>query len=343
VKILLIYPGATWSPFDVATGYQSALRALGHEVIAFDYHTQYKFYEEYLGYLSQTHGVAFPNDAAVVLASERVVISILDMQPDVILNVMGVALHRRAYIHAAMLGVPMAVILTESPYMDTFHAEMISKGYVKLAFTNDMVSVGPLFEATGVPVSYLPHSFDPARHYPHPVGPEFQSDVFFYGTLWPSRDALLSTLDLSAYRAQVSGTEFIPASGGEPKVISNDDMALWYSGTKVALNHHRIEMYKGGTVDEAYSLGPRAFEIAACGAFQLCDDTRPELRDVFGDSVATYHDAADLQRQIDDYLHPAHEDERREMAAEALERVQTCSFLERAKTIVVPGLERLLA
>ena len=343
MKILLIYPGATWSPYDVATGYQSALRALGHEVIAFDYHTQYKYTEEYLGYLSQTHGVAFPKDAAVVLASERVAIAILDMQPDVILNVMGVALHRRAYIHAAMLGVPMAVILTESPYMDAFQGEMIGKGYVKLAFTNDSISIRPLAEATGVPVEYLPHSFDPARHYPHPVGPEFQTDIFFYGTLWPSRDALFGMLDLSAYapRAQVGGTEFIPTSGGEPRTISNDDMALWYSGTKIALNHHRVEMYQGGTVGQAYSLGPRAFEIAACGAFQLCDDARPELREVFGDTVATYRDGADLQRQIDYFLAPAHEDERRQMAAAAWERVQPCSFLERAKDIVIPGLERL--
>ena len=340
MRILLIYPGATWSPYDVATGYAAAFRALGHQVISFDYHTQYKFYQQYLGWLSEHHGASFPREAAVVLASERVAIAILDMQPDVIVNVMGIALHRRAYIHAAILGVPMAVILTESPYMDDFHAEMIHKGYVKLAFANDRVSVEPLTEATGVDVRYLPHSFDPARHYPHQVGKEFQSDVFFYGTLWPARQELFGQLDLGAYDAHVAGTDFSKTSNEDPQIVSNDDMALWYSGTKVALNSHRIEKYKGGVVDGAYSLGPRAFEIAACGAFQLCDDTRPELAEVFGDSVATYRDAGDLQDKIVYYL--AHDTERQAMAAESLRRVQPCSFLNRAREIVMPALEQML-
>jgi spore maturation protein CgeB len=341
VKILLIYPGATWSPYDVAVGYESALRALGHKVISFDYHTQYKFYKQYLGYLSEKHELSFPIDAAAVLASERVAISIIDMRPDVIVNVMGVALHRRAYEHAAILGVPMAVILTESPYMDEFHVEMIGKGHVKLVFANDKTSVGPLAEATGVRTEYLPHSYDPARHYPHAVGKEFQSDVFFFGTLWPARQELFKALDLSAYDARVSGTDFSKVRNDDPQIISNDDMALWYSGAKIALNHHRVERYKSGTVAEAYSLGPRAFEIAACGAFQLCDDARPELREVFGDSVATYHDAADLQGKIDYYM--AHDEERRDMAAEALQRVAPCSFLNRAREIVMPAIEEILS
>jgi len=340
VKILLIYPGATWSPYDVAVGYESAFRALGHQVISFDYHTQYKFYQQYLGYLSQHHGMAFPRDAAVVLASERVTISIIDMQPDVIVNVMGVALHRRAYVHAAILGVPMVTLLTESPYMDDFQGEQIAKGYVRLAFTNDRASLKPLAEATGTRVEYLPHSYDPARHYPHQVGREFQSDVFFYGTLWPMREALLKALDLSAYDARVSGTDFAKASNEDPQIISNADMALWYSGTKIALNNHRVEMHGGGVITEAYSLGPRAFEIAACGAFQLCDDSRQELAEIFGDSVATYHDAADLQAKIDYYM--AHDQERREMAAESTRRVQPCSFLNRAREIVMPAIEQML-
>lgn len=340
MKILLIYPGATWSPYDVATGYEAAFRALGHEVISFDYHTQYKFYQQYLGYLSKERGASFPRDAAVVLASERVVISILDMQPDVIVNVMGVALHRRAYVHAAMLGVPMAVILTESPYMDDFHATMITKGLVQLAFANDQVSVGPLAEETGVRIEYLPHSFDPARHYPHQVGREFQTDVFFYGTMWPERRQLFGSLDLGAYNAHVGGTDFSRTSNEDLAIIPNDDMALWYSGTKVALNGHRVELHGGGTVADAYSLGPRAFEIAACGAFQLCDNTRPELYEVFGDSVATYTDAADLQMKLDYYL--AHDAERREMAVESTRRVQPCSFLNRAREIVMPAIEQMM-
>jgi spore maturation protein CgeB len=193
-----------------------------------------------------------------------------------------------------------------------------------------------------VPIHYLPHSFDPARHYPHRVNGEYKTDIFFYGTLWPERKELIDQLDLSAYNASVGLALFNRTAGDEmPRVIDNDDMVLWYSGTKIALNHHRTVMI-GGTehVQNPYSLGPRAFEIAACGAFQLCDDARPELRDVFGDSVATYSDVDDLQGKIDYYL--SHDAERRAMRMEALERVRPCSFLNRAREIVMPALEQLI-
>ena len=341
MRILLIYPGATWSPYDVATGYEAALRSLGHDVFAFNYHTECNYTSAYLGHLSQEFGMTFPEDAASVLASERVTIAIVDRRPDVILNVMGLSLHQRAYIHAHILGVPMAIILTESPYADSVQGDMVSRNAVAMAFTNDRSSVEPLREATGAQIHYLPHSFNPGRHYPHKVNGEHQRDVFFYGTLWPERKELLDQLDLSAYNAWVELTRFDPESGEMPKVLQNDDMALWYSGAKVAINHHRTVTIEGTShVIDPYSLGPRAFEISACGAFQLCDDARPELREVFGDTVATYSGADDLQGQIDYYL--SHDAERREMAAAALDAVQPCSFVNRAQEIVMPALEGLV-
>jgi len=339
VKILLVYPGASWSPYDVATGYEAALRSLGHEVVTFDYHLEYGFFKRYLAWLCEHRGLTFPKDGAMIRASAQMVISCLDYNPDLILNVMGVALHRRAYIHAHLLGIPMALILTESPYMDDHQANIISKGFVRLVFTNDKTSVEPLHEATGVPAVYLPHSYDPARHYPHQVGEELQTDVFFYGTLWPGRKALLDSVDWGQYRAYVGGARFDPGNEA-PKVIRNDGMALWYSGTRIALNHHRTIATDGGTVPDAYSLGPRAYEIAGCGAFQLCDDARPELAEVFGDSVATYSDGPDLRAKVDYYL--AHDEERQEMAAEAHRRVQPCSFLHRAREILMPAIDEML-
>jgi len=88
-----------------------------------------------------------------------------------------------------------------------------------------------------------------------------------------------------------------------------------------------------------WSLGPRAYEIAACGAFQLSDE-RPELREIFGDAVATYVDGADLRRKVDYYL--THEGEREEMALEALDLVQSCSFEDRAEQILLPTIKEVL-
>ena len=125
--------------------------------------------------------------------------------------------------------------------------------------------------------------------------------------------------------------------------LDNEELASRYAQTKIALNHHRT-IISGGDEGEkhiernqAYSLGPRAYEIAACGAFQLCDDTRPEIFEVFGDSVATYSGADDLKNKVDYYL--THESERREMAAVSHERVQGCSFVDRAAEVVIPAIE----
>src|SRR4030065_2583401 len=98
-----------------------------------------------------------------------------------------------------------------------------------------------------------------------------------------------------------------------PPLVDNAELIKYYCGTKIALNHHRTIVGKDSRgeelhIDQAYSLGPRAYEIAACGAFQLCDDTRPELQEVFGDSVATYRDGGDLRDKIAYYL--SHDDER---------------------------------
>ena len=348
-RLFLIYPGATWSPIDIATGMEIAFRQLDWRVHNFHYHTQYSWYRSFLSYIASKYHLPFTAAEAVLLASEHAAIGALDYWPDVILNVMGVAFHKRGFDLFSRLPMPHAIVLTESPYMDDAQGTVLKLGNVQLAFTNDRISVGPLSEASDTPVVYLPHSFDPLRHYPRPVDESRQTDVFFHGTAWPKRRELFGALDLSAYKAHVVGVWIDPGNPDAPpsemdivvnEMLPNDDMAIWYSNTKIALNHHRHVKYKGGLIADAYSLGPRAYEIAACGAFQLCDDTRPELAEVFGDSVATYHDAADLQDKIGYYL--AHDAERVEMAAEAHRRVQACSFTRRVQDIVIPALERIM-
>lgn len=343
MRISVIYPGATWSPYDVATGYDRALRALGHEVSTFDYHNQAQFYAQYLHWLKRYKKTVFPDDAAMVLASERVAIEVIDQLPDVVVIVMGLMLHRRAYELVHRLGVPMVLILTESPYMDDRQAPILAKGHLAMAFANDKASVRPLAEATGCRVEYLPHSFDPSKHYPRHVSDHYRRDVFFYGTLWPERERLFSQLDLSAYDTLISGAKF----DGERKemigeIIDNREMAQWYCGSKIVLNPHRTVTTTGDHIQrgDAWSLGPRAFEVAACGAFQIADDSRPELHAVFGDSVPTFSDAEDLQGKIEYYL--SHERVRQDLANEARQRVQQCTFEDRAREILIPAIEEVL-
>ena len=67
---------------------------------------------------------------------------------------------------------------------------------------------------------------------------------------------------------------------------------------------------------------------------------RPELAEVFGESVPAFHDATDLQSEIEYYL--AHDDVRRDMANEAYQRVQHCTFENRAREILIPAIEEVM-
>jgi spore maturation protein CgeB len=351
MRILITSPGPMYSTFDVYAGYAKALRKLGHDVRAFEYHKRLRFYNICLSaWGQQEESLNVPPNASQILAAEQVVVEAVDCVPDVVLIVTAMSMHRRAFELLDRLCLPTALLLTESPYEDELQAKVVRKGGVDLTFTNERTSAEALEEATGVETIYLPHAYDPERHKPLDVGPGYQTDVFFHGTLWPKRKRLMNSLDGLPCCIKVGGIwphadNKKDATHNINSVIDNADMAKWYSGTKVALNHHR-EFCMVGEEGERYlerggaeSLGPRAYEIAACGALQLCDDTRAELDDIFGDSVATYADADDLRSKVEYYLE--HDLERQEMAREARERVRDCTFEARAESILVPALETI--
>jgi hypothetical protein len=157
VKILIAYPGHGFSTIDVANGYKKALKDLGHDVWAFNYHESLSFYMAALDRWEELNpGLERLNDDFGVLASERLFIETFDYVPDVVLIVFGLALHRRVYDMLTKLGVPKVLLLTESPYDDYNQAPIIEKGGIAATFTNDRASVKPLRKATGGRVEYLP-------------------------------------------------------------------------------------------------------------------------------------------------------------------------------------------
>lgn len=361
MRILLSYPGHMFSTYDVAAGYEKALKALGHELRVFDYHLRIDLWagmltlrdEKLEGKAKRFKPLATPPNISI-LASEGLILEAVDFVPDVVLIINGMQLHRKAYDLLKRLSLPVVLILTESPYCDVDQGVIVKKGWVKAALTNDRNSVKPL-EETGAVIRYLPHSYDPEIHKPRPQlrGKQFDSDLFFHGTMYPERVEMLSPLEelIDDYEIEVGGVD--PNWTDAPDfddIWTNQDLAYHYAATKIALNMHRTIIGTNGDglqriglqhieTGQAYSLGPRAYEIAACGAFQLSDDTRPELHDVFGDTVATYHDAQDLIDKVKYYL--ANEGEREQMAAAALERVKPCSFENRAVEILIPTIEEV--
>lgn len=205
-------------------------------------------------------------------------------------------------------GIHTTLLCTESPYL-TATREQHDAAVYDTVFTNERRAV-PLFlrNAPGT-VHYLPHAYHPQRH--TPTGPtEAPADVRFVGTLFPERKALFDGADFTGLTWDCRGVDLdrsldIQTAWGQ--ITPNQRTAALYRSASIVLNHHRTVRMPGDdahiAATEAESLGPRAYEIAACEAFQLCDNSRPELDEVFGGTVPTYRagDAADLARQVRHY------------------------------------------
>jgi len=112
-------------------------------------------------------------------------------------------------------------------------------------------------------------------------------------------------------------------SSVRPRLIDNPFTARIYRGATIGISMHRTERtYEGEALidsGEAYSVGPRTYELAACGLFQLSDE-RAELHDIFNGSVPTFRTPADLERLVRYYL--SNSDERQELAGRQLEAVK---------------------
>lgn len=307
---------------DVARGYRNALSRQGHDV--FDYN---------LGARFAYHMKALPSEMADNMpvlsraASETVVVEALCNSVDRVVIVSGLNLHPIVLWLMGKINVPVDVILTESPYEDDSQLQWLDISHTGMtvdvtAFTNDEYS------AKMHGWTFLPPAYDPMIHRLSPVLDENRCDVLMVGTGWPERQAFLEEVDWTGIDLRLYGPwmTVTPASPlhkfYRPLIVSNDYIASMYSSAKVCINFHRKDA-------RALTPGPRCYEIAACGAFQL-SDPRPGLDQLFGDSVPTFNTPAELKKLIRFYIDPANDGERHRRAGDSFNRVQSETFDKRA-------------
>lgn len=307
MKILQVWASATWSTYDVARGYNNALKAAGHEV--FDY----RLYNR-IGFAARGVPEEYSGNVPLLtrIASESMVVEALQNDVDLILITSAVAVHPNGPFLARKAGFKVAVIHTESPYEDEPQKEFSQ--YCDFTFTQEAVS------AKRYGWHYLAHAYDPAIHYPVKPDPQRISpltgpcDVLILGTGWPERVQLLTQTDWTGIDLRILGL-WPEIEEGHPLrkfytevIVNNEDTPHLYNSAKICFNQHRHHPW-------AQSLNPRAYEIAACGAFQL-SDYRQEISNL-GGGVPVYRNAGDLGPMIRHYLASGWE---REGAAQAARR-----------------------
>lgn len=262
-------------------------------------------------------------------------------QPDLVVAVSGHNLHHVVPLVARRLGIPSVVYCTESPYFgEKEHA--FASAY-DLILTNEKLSVEGFRSACPSRiVRYLPHAYNPKTHTPGPKEEGYNPDVFFVGSGFSERKQLFDAVDWSDLSFVRKGFMWTPEEDAGAlnleNVLPNEEAVRYYRSAGINLNHHRTTTIYGSGKHishlEAVSLGPRAYEIAACGGFQLCDDSRPELREVFGDTMPTYraHSSLSLESQIR-YYHQR-PGEREALATAQREAILPHTWAARAKTIL---------
>jgi spore maturation protein CgeB len=332
----------------VAVGYCEALSRAGHDIGLYALDARLTAADRYL---RQQLRIARLNDPTLprrpgfgdvtLKASEDLVLAALRGRVDAVLIISGLYLNPNGLRLLRAARVPSGVIFTESPYQDDEQAECA--GLVSCTWTNERTSVEPLRRANAR-TWYLPGAYRAGFH--QPAEPDLTlpaHDVVFVGTFFPERIDLLAAADWTGIDLGLYGN--IDASdrrrpgwrtlrrfyrGGS---MSNAAATALYRRAAVGLNLNRTCTWISGEqhVLSAESLNPRAYELAACGAFQVAQ-ARAESADVFGESVPVFDTADQLTALVQRAV--AYPGWRAAAAAEARRAVGPHTFDARAAQVV---------
>jgi spore maturation protein CgeB len=343
MRIMVVHPGSPYSTSDVYDGLCWGLRSNGAEVLEARLDHGLAFFGDCLDAVLQANAdyplPEWGKDPSA-LAGARIVSAAAILRPDHAIVVTGLKLHYSVPAAFHALGIPATLLCTETPYDPD--ERKIAPIY-RHVFTHEKAGL-PLF-APHPSAHFLPHAYHPERHTPGPAEREKTADVYFVGAGFEERRPLLHALASELGAGLVchgvlwdEGVDYRDERAVWGGVTPNEEAVRWYRSASICLNHHRTTTVYGSgqhiAPGSAVSLGPRTFELAACRAFQLCDDSRPDLPELFGDCVPTYRadDPADLLRQVRHYL--ARPDARARLAAEQHEAVAQHHWGNRAKQLL---------
>jgi spore maturation protein CgeB len=260
-------------------------------------------------------------------------------QVDVVFIVSAMLFHPDVIVMMKRAGLKVVVLFTESPYDE--EQELRIAGMVDGCWTNERVSL-PKFRAVNPNSGYLPHAWHPERHFlsSRQIGDLPAHDVVFVGSGFSERIKWFNAIDWTGIDLGLYGTWKGLGLNAQVKAsvrgeqISNEMAASLYRRAKVGLNLYRSSRGWGRnapSIIHAESLSPRAYELAACGAFHLSDH-RAEVTEVFGDLVPTFTTPGEAERLIRQWLNDP--EGRARVSSQLPACVAEKSWRERSATVI---------
>ncbi len=353
MRVLLVEPGAATSTVDVCSGLRYGLKHHGVTVVPYRLDQRIEFSRKWLHIMWRQKKKADPtlekpqpNDVmyhAGIGAMEMA----LRHQVDVVVIVSAMLMHPDVVVLMKRAGLRVVVLFTESPYDEAQELRMAA--LVDGCWTTERTSV-PTFQAVNRCVGYLQHGWHPEKHFvsARSIGDAPAHDVVFVGSGFPERISWFNSIDWTGIDLGLYGTWKGLGLNAQVKAclrgaqVTNDYASSLYRRAKIGLNLYRnIQGFGRNAVriTHAESLSPRAYELAACGAFHLSDD-RAEVREVFGDLVPTFRTPQEAEALIRQWL--ADPNGREQIASTLPACVAESSWVQRAAT-VIGDLQQLLA
>jgi spore maturation protein CgeB len=176
-------------------------------------------------------------------------------------------------------------------------------------------------------VHYLPTACDPNFHQPLKLSMEekarWGSPLSFVGAGYHNRQQMFASM--AQYPFKIWGSEwptgkpFDRLVQDESRRVAPEEYIKIFNSTDVNLNLHSSSE-RDGVDPSGDFINPRTFELAGCGAFQLCDQRSllPELFEV-GKEIITFSNMSELRQKIEYYR--AHPEERAAVCEAARARV----------------------
>lgn len=274
MKVLIAAPGPAFSVSDVYDGLVKGLRANGAEVGVYNLDDRLTFYSSAHVEREGCYVKAFDRDTAVLMAAKGLETVCYEWWPDVIIIVSGFFIPPEVWAVLARRPHHKVLWCTESPYEDD--RQLTPAEYADTVVINDPRNLDA-YREVNERTWYLPHSYDPDRHFPGAPDPDLVCDFGFVGTGFASRVEFFEKVDWSGIDAKLGGNWQQVTDGspllpllmhGRGECMDNGDAARLYRSARVTANLYRKETSDAGQAD-GYAIGPREVELAACGAFFL--------------------------------------------------------------------------
>jgi spore maturation protein CgeB len=321
---IAVIPPLYGGSLPVAQACARALRELGHYVRDTDLTPFWPGYESILEVTSDPRlksSAEAIRAGLVRLIGETLIASFQLDPPDLVLAVAQAPLDPEILDRMGRMGIARAFWFCED-FRIMSYWQGFTRSYDTIFHIQPDDFSDPLREAGGYGIP-LPMAFDPSVTRPVELSPEererYACDLSFIGAGYHNRREFLPSLfDLGLRLYGVEWPEHPPFNSAMPepnKRQTSEESNLIFNATRINLNLHSSPWCDGVNPVGDY-LNPRTFEIAGARGFQLVD-TRRDLDRVFqpGLELETYADITECRKKITYYLD--HEDERREIAANA--------------------------